>query len=102
MMVLAVEWGKETGLLKESTVWYKTAWKKGTVIEKPGKKLVRNFEYRMKKTTVRRPDLIPEVAKKYVICIVDMACPAEANLAEKRKENCKNANSWHLKFARGV
>ena len=54
-MVLAVKWGKEAGLLEESTVQYKTAWKKGTVIEKPDKKLVWDFEYRMRrKTTVTR------------------------------------------------
>ena len=32
LMVFAVEWGKGAGLLEESTVLYKTAWKKGTVI----------------------------------------------------------------------
>ena len=51
-------------MLEESTVWYNTAWKKGTVIEKPGKKLVWDFEYRMRKTkTGRRPDLTLEDAK---------------------------------------
>ena len=54
-MVLAVEWGRKAGLLEESTVWYKKAWRKGTVVEKPGKKLVLDFEYRMRKTTLRRP-----------------------------------------------
>ena len=29
LMVFAVEWEKEAGLLEESVVWYKTAWKKG-------------------------------------------------------------------------
>ena len=90
-MVLAVEWGKEAGLFEESTVWYRTAWKKGTVIEKPGKKLVWDFEYRMKKTTtVRRPDLTLQDAEECIICIVDMACPPEANIAEKHSEKLQN------------
>ena len=57
----------------------------------------------MSKTTIaRRPDLTLEDAEECIIWIVDMACPAEANIAEKRKENCKNTNSLHLKFARGM
>ena len=87
LMVLAVEWGKEAGLFEESTVWYKAAWKKGTVIEKPGKKLVLDFEYRMRKTTTtRRPDLTLEDAEECTIWLVDMACPGEANIAEKRRK----------------
>ena len=46
-----------------------------------------------KTTTARRPDLTLEDAEGYIIWIVDMACPAEANIAEKRRENCKNTNS---------
>ena len=101
MMVFAVEWRKEAGLLEESVVWYKTAWKKGTVIEKPGKKLVWKFEYNMRKTTTaRRSELTLEDIEEGNIWIVDMACPAEANIVEKRRENYKNTNSWHLKSAR--
>ena len=86
-MVLVVEWGKEAGLLEESTVWYKTTWKKGTVIKKPDKKLMWNFEYRMRKTTkTRRPDLTLEDAEERIIWIDDIACPAKANIAEKRRE----------------
>ena len=88
MMVLAVEWGKEAGLLEESTVWYKTAWKKGTVIEKLDKKLVWDFEYRMRKTTARRPNLTLEDTEECIIWIVDMVCPAEANFAEEQSGNC--------------
>ena len=46
LMVLAVGWGKEAGLLEESTVRHKTVLKKETVIEKPGEKLVWDFEYK--------------------------------------------------------
>ena len=55
-------------MLDRSTAWYKTGWKKGTVIEKPGKKLVLDFEYRMRKTTTaRRPDLTLEDAEGCII-----------------------------------
>ena len=37
-------------------------------------------------STARRPDLTLEDAKECTIWIVDMACPAEANIAEKRRE----------------
>ena len=39
-----------------------------------------------KTTTARRPDLTLEEAEECTIWIVDMACPAEANIAEKRRE----------------
>ena len=73
-------------LLAMTVVWYKTAWKKGTVIEKPGKKLVWEFEYNMRKTTTaRRPELTLEDIEEGNIWIVDMAWPAEANIVETRR-----------------
>lgn len=60
---------------------------KRTVVEKPGKNLVCEFEYKMRKTTKGwRSDLILEDTKEYKIWIVDMVCTAEANVAQKRKE----------------
>ena len=62
-------------------------WVKGTVIEKDGKKLIWDFEFKMrKKTTARRPDLILEDNERKKIWILDMACPMEINLDEKKKE----------------
>ena len=61
---------------------------------KPGKKLVWDFEYKMRKTaTARRPDQTLEDAEERIIWIVDMACPTEANIAEKRREKSQNTNS---------
>ena len=61
----------------------------------------REFEYNMRKTTTaRRPELTLEDIEEGNIWIVDMACPAEANIVEKRRGNYKNTNSWHLKSAR--
>ena len=34
LMVFAVEWTKKEALLEKNAVWYKMAWKKGTVLEK--------------------------------------------------------------------
>ncbi len=40
LIVLAVEWAKQAGLLEESTVWYKITWQKGTTLENQRKKLI--------------------------------------------------------------
>ncbi len=33
LMMFAVGWAKQAGLLEESTVWYKITWQKGTTLE---------------------------------------------------------------------
>ena len=61
LMVFSVEWGKKEALLEENAVWYKITWQKGTVLEKQGKKLIWDFEYRTRMTTsARRPDVTLE------------------------------------------
>jgi len=87
LMVMAVEWGKEKGLIEEKEKWYELSWKKGTMVENDKAKIVWDFEFKTrKKTRARRPDLILEdkVARK--IFIVDMACPMEENIEDKRRE----------------
>ena len=39
LMVLIVEWAKQESLLPSDSVWYKQKWRKGTVLEKNGKKI---------------------------------------------------------------
>ena len=56
-MVLAVSSAKKNGLLPEDVVWYKIDWKKGTILEKDGMKLIWDFEFKLKKTNAAK-DLI--------------------------------------------
>ena len=87
LMVLAVEWAKKNGLLDRDVKWYELSWQKGTVLEKDGKKLIWDFEFKMrKKTSARRPDLVLEDSNKKVIYILDMSCPMEENIEDKRRE----------------
>ena len=85
LTVLAVAWAKKNGLLPEDAAWYKIDWKKGTVLEKDGMKLVWDFEFKLRKTyAARRPDLILEDNNKK-IWIVDMECPMEINKEGKKE-----------------
>ena len=45
-----------------------------------------NFEFNLRKTTSRRPDLVLEDKERKKIWICDMACPQQANIAAKRNE----------------
>ena len=65
LKVLAVQWCIKNGLLPEGTKWYMEKWEKGKVIERGGKKLLWDWEYRMRTTcTARRPDLTLEDNEK--------------------------------------
>ena len=87
LKVLAVQWCIKNGLLPDGTKWYEEKWEKGKVIERGGKKLLWDWEYRMRTTcTSRRPDLTLEDNEKNEIYIVDMACPSENNKVNKRLE----------------
>ncbi len=50
LMVFVVGWAKQAGLLEESTVWYKTTWKRGTTLENKRKKLLWEKDYFRQKT----------------------------------------------------
>ena len=87
LMVMATEWAKINGLVPEETKWYMLSWKKGTVLENNGRKLIWDFEFRCRKSTsARRPDLVLEDNFNKTILIIDMACPMEQNIEEKRRE----------------
>ena len=50
----------------------------------------KDWEHWMRATnTVRGPDLMLEDESKEMICIVDMACPCESNIHEKRIEKLR-------------
>ena len=73
---MEVEWGKKEGLLPEKTRWYNERQEKGHVIEKDGKKILWDWEHKMKThCKARRLDLTLEVERKKEMNIVEMACP---------------------------
>ena len=88
--MLAVGWAINNGILPPGTKWWNENWTKGTVIQRNGYKLLWDWEHRMKTTnTVKRPDMMLEDESKKMICIVDMACPYESNIHEKRIEKLR-------------
>ena len=90
LMILAVEWVKKEKILNEEEKWYNTSWMSGTVLERGGKKLIWDFEFKMRReTTARRPDLVLEDADSKCIWIVDMACPMDENVVEKFTEKLR-------------
>ena len=63
---------------------------KERVIQRNGYKLLWDWEHRMRTTnTVRRTELTLEDESKKMIYIVDMACPYESNIHEKRIEKLR-------------
>ena len=90
LMVFAVAWAKEGGLLPESTVWYKETLERGDTLEGNGKKMMWDFEYKLRKYEIaRRPDLTLEDTKERRIWLVDLACPQEDNIQAKEMEKRK-------------
>ena len=87
LMIMAVNWAKEYKLVSDEMVWYKERWERGAVFENDKRKLVRDFELNLRKTTTaRRPALILEDKEKKKIWICDMACPQQCNIKRKRIE----------------
>ena len=85
LKILAVQWCSKNGLLLEGTKRYMDKWEKGKVIERGGKKLLWNWEYRIRKICIaRRPGLTLTDNEKNEIYIVYMACPSENNRVSKR------------------
>ena len=87
LMILAVIWAKEKGLIDEQVVWYKERWERGKVLENENAKLIWDFEFHLRKTTTaRRPDLTLEDKNQKKIWICDMTCPQQQNIEAKRIE----------------
>ena len=73
LMIMAVAWAKEYGLVSGDVVWYKERWEQGKVLW--------DFEFHLRKTTtVRRPDSTLEDKSKKKIWICNMACPLQRNM----------------------
>ena len=85
LKVMAVRWVINNGVLPPGIKWWNKNWKKGRVMQRNEYKLLSDWEHRMRTTnTARRSDLMLENEPKKMICIVDMACPYELNIHEKR------------------
>ena len=85
LMIMAVNWAKEYELIGNDVIWYKERWERGAVLENERGKLVWDFEFKLRKTTMtRRLDLILEDKEKKKIWICDMACLQQQNIATKR------------------
>ena len=86
-MILAVAWAKQEELVGQEVIWYEQRWDRGTVLENDKAKLVWDFEFHLRKTTIaRRPDLILELKTDRKIWICDMAWPQQNNIGSKRTE----------------
>ena len=87
LMVMAIAWAKENGLVGKETKWYKENWVRGQGLENSNDKLVWDFEFNLCKTTTsRRPDLVLEDRERKKIWICDMACLQQEIMAAKRSE----------------
>ena len=90
LIVLAGRWAIENGLIPEDTKWYNVKWKRGQVIESNGKKLLWDWEYRMKMNCIAmRPYLTLEDKDMKMILLIDMVCPNEAKKETKRDEKIR-------------
>ena len=81
-----VTWAKQQELIGQDAIWCEQRWDRGTVFENHKAKLVSDFEFQLRKTTARRPDLILELKENKKIWISDMACPPQNNIETKRIE----------------
>ena len=54
LKILAVQWCTKNGLLLEGTKCYMDKWEKGKVIKRGGKKLLWNWEYRIRTICIAR------------------------------------------------
>ena len=87
LMIMVFAWAKEYGLVSCDMVWYKERWERETVLENEKGKLVWDFEFHLRKTTmVRRPELTLEDKAKKEKWICDMACPQQWNIEAKMLE----------------
>ena len=85
LKVLVVRWAINNDVLPPDTKWWNENWTKRRVIQRNGYKLLWDWEHWMKTTNMTRwPDPTLEDESKKMICIVDMACPYESNIHEKR------------------
>ena len=91
--------GRKKGLQPEGTNWYGVRWEKGTVIERDGKKLLWDWEHRLRTNCIaRRPDLTLEDTGNKVVIVIDRACANEMNKEEKNRKKSGNINSYATKY----
>ena len=90
LKVIAIRRAINNGVLLPDTIWWNENWTKERVIQRNRYKLLWDWKHRMRTTnTARRPDLTLEDKSKKMIYIVDMVCPYESNIHEKRIEKLR-------------
>ena len=57
LMILAVVWVKEHGLIGQDMVWYEQRWDRGNVFENERAKLVWDFKFHLRKTTTQQDQI---------------------------------------------
>ena len=87
MMIRALAWAKQEGLMDQEATSYQQKWDRGKVLESNKAKLVWGFEFHLRKTTTaRRPYLILELKIDKKISICSMAWTQQTNIGAKRAE----------------
>ena len=87
LMILGISWANEFNLVEKDMKWYNQKWCRGYNLENNHAKLVWDFEFNLRKTTIsRRPDLTLEDKEKKILWICVMACPQENNTVTKQDE----------------
>ena len=87
LIILAVIWVKEHKVIRAYIVWYKERWERGMVLENNKVKLMRDFQFNLRKTeTASRLDLIIETKCRKQIWICDMACTMQQSIASNQRD----------------
>ena len=85
LKILMVAWCKENELMERDQARYKVKWGQGAVLENERVKMNWDFQFNIRKeSTARRSDVTIEYKERKVIHLVDMACPSEKNVLEKK------------------
>ena len=102
LKILMVAWCKENELTERDQAWYKVKWGQGAVLEIEQVKMSWDLKYNIKKeSTVRRPDVKIWYKERKVMHLVDMACPSERNVLEKKKEKRQKYQQLAFEFVPG-
>ena len=87
LMVLAVQWSVQEGILPKETKWFKERCEKQKIIENNEEEIYSDREHQMRANcTSIRPGLTLEDKEKKIEYLVHMSCPIELSKATKGDE----------------
>ena len=87
LMVLAVQWSVQEGILPKETKWFKERWEKQKITENNEEEIYSDREHQMRANcTSIRPGLALEDKEKKIKYLVYMSCPIELSKATKGDE----------------